>query len=138
MLRVRQLRAAWRIEDVNLIFPALIAAAGIVIAATGHMFGLGILIGAIVAGANSALLLKRVQLAVESPSPAIATVSMQVGLMLTFVAIGAITLLLLVISVPLAVAMALTFFVAQTGEIGLFYWTRTHRSTPHLLTEERS
>ena len=94
---------------------------GLAIAVSGRLFGLGIAVGAVMAVLNSTFLIKRVQFAVDSPSAAVATVSMQVGLLLTFGVIGLVTLLLLVLSVQMAVAMGITFFAVQTGEIVLYY-----------------
>lgn len=134
MLRVRQLRAAWGIADVSLLLPAVVVVVGVAVTLSGRSLGIGIAIGSVLALVNSAVLVKRVEFAVDSANAAIATVSMQVGLVLTFAAIGGITLILLIVAVPVAIAMGITFFIAQTGEILLYFRARNGRpiSTPSL------
>lgn len=123
-MTVRRLRSAWGVGDINVVLPLLLVVAGGIVAASGRIVGFGIIVGALLAMVNSALLVKRVQYAVGSESPGVAMVSMQVGLLLTFLGIGAITLILLVTSVLMAIAMGVTFFVAQTAEILLYYRKR--------------
>jgi len=120
----RRSRSVSGIGDVNLVLPAVLVVVGVIVATLGRIIGIGIAVGAILALLNSIVLVKRVELAVDSANAAVATISMQIGLLLTFGGIGAVTLIMLIVSVPMAVAMGITFFAAQTGEVYLFYRAR--------------
>ena len=129
MAKVRELRTAWGVSEIGLTLPSIVFVAGMVVAATGRIAGFGIAIGACLAFLNAVVLLKRVELAIASDNAAIATVSMQVGLLSTFAVIGAVTVILLLTSVPMAVGMAVTFFAVETAEFALFYRSRRRADT---------
>jgi hypothetical protein len=115
--------------DVNLLLPAAAVVAGVALGLTGRPYiGAGVGAGAILAFFNSGLLLKRIELAASAPNPAAALMAMQLGLLVTFTLVGIITVIMIRISVEMTVAMAITFLVAQTGQLLLIY--RVRRSRP--------
>lgn len=117
--------------DVNGLFPVVVIAVAVGVAASGRGYiGAGIAVGALLALMNSSLLLRRIAGAVETGNPAAAMISMQVGLLVTFTVVAAVTVLLVLVSRSMAVAMGISFFVTQTGQIAVFFLERHGQSRP--------
>jgi hypothetical protein len=102
--------------------------AGAVVAMVGRGYlGLGIGVGALLAYFNSWLLASRIELATATGEAAAAMISMQLGLLVTFTVVGGLTVLMVFISLPMTVAMAISFFLTQTAELALYYRARRSR-----------
>ncbi len=111
--------------DVNLLLPALVIIGAIGVAVSDHPYiAVGIAVGAVLAYVNSGLLAKRIMLAATTGNAGAAMISMQVGLLVTFTVVGAITVGMVLNSRPMTVAMAICFFVVQTAELVLYYRAR--------------
>ncbi len=111
--------------DVNLLLPALVIIGAVGVAVSDHPYiAVGIAVGAVLAYVNSGLLAKRIMLAATTGNAGAAMISMQVGLLVTFTVVGAITVGMVLISRPMTVAMAICFFVVQTAELVLYYRAR--------------
>jgi hypothetical protein len=80
-------------------------------------------IGAVLAYANGLILSRRVDLAAAAGNAAGALAVMQVGLLVTMTIIGVVTIILVKVSVPLAVATAAGFGTSQMVILATFYWT---------------
>jgi hypothetical protein len=112
-------------SDPLVLLPLLGVVAAIIVAAVGHPpVGLGIGLGSLIAFGNSTLLLRRIHLALELANPGPAMIAMQAGLLVTFTVVGGLTVLTLLIDPKIAIAMAITFFFVQTGEIGMYFFGR--------------
>jgi len=128
-MTVRRVLGPLGLDGVSFGLPALAVVAAVVLSLAGQpLIGAGIAVGAVLALLNSSLLIKRIDLAVRSGNPAAALISMQLGLLVTFTIVGAVTVLMLLSSVRMTVAMAISFFIAQTAELLLFYWARQSRA----------
>lgn len=122
--------------DVNVVVPALVMVAGAAVALNGKGYiGAGIAVGALLAYFNSWLLASRIEVATSTGVAAAAMISMQLGLLVTFTVVGGLTILMVFISLSMTVAMAITFFLTQTAELGLYYRARRLRHDPNGLKE---
>jgi hypothetical protein len=122
--------------DVNIVLPALVIVAGAAVAIAGKGYlGVGIGVGALLAYFNSWLLASRIEVATSTGVAAAAMISMQLGLLVTFTVVGGLTILMVFISLPMTVAMAISFFLTQTAELGLYYRARRSRRGPSGLKE---
>lgn len=122
--------------DVNFVVPALVILAGVIVAVAGKGYiGVGIGVGAILAYFNSWLLASRIELATATGDSAAAMISMQLGLLVTFTVVGGLTILMVFISLPMTVAMAISFFLTQTAELAMYYRARRLRRDPNGLKE---
>ncbi|HZT96223.1 MAG TPA: hypothetical protein VFB34_05235 [Chloroflexota bacterium] len=116
------------LRDVNPLLPVAVIGGAVAVTAFGLPFiGAGIAAGSVLAYVNSALLARRIQLATATGDTAAAMISMQLGLLVTFTVVAGITVLMVLISRPMTVAMAITFFVVQTAELALYYRARRGR-----------
>lgn|GEM_PF-1943910 len=130
-MTLRRVLASYARGDVNAVLPALIVMGSAVVALVGRpLLGAGIAAGALGAYLNSGLLVKRIQLAASTGDPAGAMIAMQVGMLVTFLLAGGITVAMLFVSVTMTVAMAIAFFVTQTLELALYYRSRRGRVGP--------
>lgn len=128
------------LEDLNVLLPGFVIAAGLgTIVAGKPPIGVGIAVGAMLALLNSVLLVKRIDLAIASGMAVTAMIAMQLGLFVTFTLVGAITVVMVLISLPMTIAMAISFFGVQTAELILYYRARRSRldAGPTGLTEHR-
>lgn len=110
---------------VNPAVPLLVAVAGIAAFFVGyHAVGAGLAAGAVLAFINALLLSGRVELAANQGDIGRALLVMQMGFIVTCTIIGAATIIIVHFSVPMAVAAAIAFAVAQIGMLGTFYLRR--------------
>lgn len=113
--------ARYGVGGVNIVPPTLSIVAGGVLAAAGHgLLGAGVAVGGCLALANSAMLLKRIGVAAATGDAVASMIAMQLGLLVTFTAVALITVLMVLISVPMTVAMGVSFFITQTVELILY------------------
>jgi hypothetical protein len=115
-----------------MVVPAVVIAAGAGVALTGKGYvGVGIAVGALLAYFNSWLLASRIELATSTGVAAAAMISMQLGLLVTFTVVGGLTVLMVFISLQMTIAMAITCFLTQTAEVGVYYRARRVRHAPN-------
>jgi hypothetical protein len=117
------LRAVTR-GRVNPLVPLVAIVVGLVLASTGRPpIGFGVAIGGALAYFNGVVLSRRVDLAAVAGNAAGALAVMQVGLLVTMTIIGVVTVILVKVSLPLAVATAAGFGATQMVILATFYWT---------------
>lgn len=110
---------------VNPAAPLLVVIAGIAAFLAGyHAVGAGLAAGAVLALVNSLLLSGRVEFAADQGDVGRALLIMQMGFIVTCTIIGGATIIIVHFSVPMAVAAAAGFAVAQIGMLGTFYLRR--------------
>ncbi|MGH2449431.1 MAG: hypothetical protein ACRDFS_12625 [Chloroflexota bacterium] len=116
---------------INPLAPAMVVVIGLGLVVAGdRQIGVGVVIGALLAVLNSALLSRRIDLAAEMSSVGHALLIMQLGFLVTCTIIGVATIVLALISVRLAVANAAAFFVTEMVMFGLFFFARPRSGEP--------
>lgn len=110
--------------------PGVVLAAGMVWLALGHRaMGAGVGAGALLAYVNGVILSRRVDLAVATGSTAGAMAVMQLGLLMTLTVIGAVTVVLIRLSLSMAVASAAGFAAAHLAILSTYYFRRARTRT---------
>ena len=106
--------------------PGIVALAGASAIALGYRpVGAGLIVGALLAFVNALFLYQRVELAAQMGDVGRALLVMQMGLLFTFTVVGAVTIVLIKIALPMAVASAAGFGVTHLGLLTTYYLTRS-------------
>jgi len=105
--------------------PGVGMAIGLVMFGAGMRWtGIGVAVGGVLAYTNGVVLSKRVDAAAGTGNMAGALLVMQTGLLITMAVIAAATIVLVKISLPMAVACAISFGVGQIVILAVYYMTQ--------------